>query len=615
MRTTAHSELVLYRRLLHQVTPYWPHLAGLLLLNLLSVPLLLLTPLPLKIVVDWVIGSQPLPLFLQGVGSVFSESGTGILMVSVGLVLLLAFLLYLRGLVCSVLETYTGAKLVLNFRAQLFDQAQRLSLSYHDTKGTSDSLYRIQYDAPSIQWIAVQGLLPFITSCLTLVGMIYVTAQIDWQLALVALAVAPVMFILTGVFRRRIGREWWKVKEFESLSMSVVQEVLGALRVVKAYGQEDREKERFLRHYHDNMQGQVRIASISGVLELLIGFTIAAGTAATLFIGVHHVQSGILTLGNLLLVMAYLAQLYSPLETISRKMSDLQASLVGAERAFTLLDETRDVVEKRDARPVVRASGAITFHDVSFAYPGGPPVLRNISLDVASGSRVGIRGMTGAGKTTLISLLTRFYDPTAGQVLLDGIDLRDYKVPDLRNQFAMVLQEPVLFSTSIAENIAYARPSASDNDIIAAAKAANAHEFIVRLPHGYEAPVGERGMSLSGGERQRISLARAFLKDAPILILDEPTSSVDMRTEAAIVESMERLMHGRTTFIISHRLSTLKNCDVLFVIEDGRLMSQTSAMPIAAGAAFVSGGRGAALRESTAGAQASSDLAHACWLA
>lgn len=607
MSKTAHSELVLYRRLLHQVTPYWPHLAGLLLLNLLSVPLLLLTPFPLKIVVDWVIGSQPLPLFLQGVGSVLSESGTGILMFSVGLVLLLAFLLYLRGLLCSVLETYTGAKLVLNFRAQLFDQAQRLSLSYHDTKGTSDSLYRIQYDAPSIQWIAVQGLLPFITSCLTLVGMIYVTAQIDWQLALVALAVAPVMFILTGVFRRRIGREWWKVKEFESLSMSVVQEVLGALRVVKAYGQEDREKERFLRHYHDNMQGQVRIASISGVLELLIGFTIAAGTAATLFIGVHHVQSGILTLGNLLLVMAYLAQLYSPLETISRKMSDLQASLVGAERAFTLLDETRDVVEKRDARPVVRASGAITFHDVSFAYPGGPPVLRNISLDVASGSRVGIRGMTGAGKTTLISLLTRFYDPTAGQVLLDGIDLRDYKVPDLRNQFAMVLQEPVLFSTSIAENIAYARPSASDNDIIAAAKAANAHEFIVRLPHGYEAPVGERGMSLSGGERQRISLARAFLKDAPILILDEPTSSVDMRTEAAIVESMERLMHGRTTFIISHRLSTLKNCDVLFVIEDGRLMSQTSAMPIAAGAAFVSGGRGAALRESTAGAQASSD--------
>jgi ATP-binding cassette subfamily B protein len=424
-------------------------------------------------------------------------------------------------------------------------------------------------------------MIPFITSCLALAGMIYVIAQIDWQLALVALAVAPVMFFLTGVFRQRIGREWWKVKGFESLSMSVVQEVLGALRVVKAYGQEDREKERFLRHYHDNMQGQVRIASISGVLELLIGFTIAAGTAATLFIGVHHVQSGILTLGNLLLVMAYLAQLYSPLETISRKMADLQASLVSAERAFTLLDETHDVAEKRDARPVVRASGAITFHDVSFAYPGGPPVLRNISFEVASGSRVGIRGMTGAGKTTLINLLTRFYDPTAGQVLLDGIDLRDYKVRDLRNQFAIVLQEPVLFSTSIAENIAYARPQASEAEIAGAAKLANAHDFIARLPNGYQTQVGERGMSLSGGERQRISLARAFLKDAPILILDEPTSSVDAWTEAVIVGAMERLMQGRTTFIISHRLSMLKNSDLSLVIQDGRLVPEVSVVPTA----------------------------------
>ena len=352
----------------------------------------------------------------------------------------------------------------------------------------------------------------------------------------------------------------------------MVQEVLEALRVVKAYGQEDREKERFLRHYRKNVQGQVRVASMSGVLELLIGLTVAAGTAATLFIGVQHVQSGVLTLGELLLVMAYLAQLYNPLETISRKMADLQASLVSAERAFTLLDAARDVAERRNAHPVVRASGTIAFREVSFAYPGGPPVLRTISFDVASGSRVGIRGMTGAGKTTLISLLTRFYDPMAGQVLLDGIDLRDYRLPDLRNQFAIVLQDPVLFSTSIAENIAYARPQASIEEIIEAAKLANAHEFVARLPNGYEAQVGERGMRLSGGERQRISLARAFLKDAPILILDEPTSSVDAWTEEAIVGALERLMQGRTTFIISHRLSTLKNSDVLLVIEDGRLV-------------------------------------------
>jgi len=577
---TGQSEFMLYRRLLRQVTPYWPHLIGVLVLHLLSIPLLLLAPLPLKIVVDSVIGSQPLPPLLQGVGSGLSQSSKGVLVFSVGLVVLLSFLLYLRGLLSSILETYTGERLVLAFRAKLFDHAQRLSLSYHDTKGTTDSIYRIQYDAPSIQWVAVHGVIPFLTSGLTLVGMIYVIARIDWQLALVALAVAPIMFVLTQVFRQRIGREWWKVKEYESLSMSVVQEVLGALRVVKACGQEDREKERFLRHYHKNVQGQVRLASMSGMLELLIGLTVAAGTAATLLIGVQHVQSGILTLGNLLLVMAYLAQLYSPLATISRKMADLQASLVSAERAFTLLDQTHDVAEKRDARPVVRASGAIAFRDVSFAYPGGPPALRNISFNIASGSRVGIRGMTGAGKTTLISLLTRFYDPTAGQVLLDGIDLRDYKLPDLRNQFAIVLQDPVLFSTSIAENIAYARPRASKEEIIEAAKLASAHEFVTRLPKGYETQVGERGMSLSGGERQRISLARAFLKDALTLILDEPTSAVDPDTESAIMEAMERLMRGRTTFIITHRQSLLIGCHLVLLIQDGRAhMASPSGRP------------------------------------
>jgi ATP-binding cassette subfamily B protein len=299
-----------------------------------------------------------------------------------------------------------------------------------------------------------------------------------------------------------------------------------------------------------------------------------------LYIGVQHVQSGILTLGSLLLVMAYLAQLYSPLETISKKMADLQASLVSAERAFTLLDETPDVIEKRDAQPIVRAAGAIAFREVSFAYPGGPPVLRHVWFEIASGSRVGIRGMTGAGKTTLISLLTRFYDPTAGQILLDGVDLRDYQLSALRNQFAIVLQDPVLFSTNIAENIAYARPQATHEEIIEAAKLANAHEFVTRLPNGYETQVGERGLRLSGGERQRISLARAFLKDAPILILDEPTSSVDAWTEDAIVAAMARLMQGRTTFMISHRPSTLKNSDVLLEIQDGRLVPVTSAGPV-----------------------------------
>jgi ATP-binding cassette, subfamily B, bacterial len=360
----------------------------------------------------------------------------------------------------------------------------------------------------------------------------------------------------------------------------VVQEALAAVRVVKAFGQEDREQERFLRRASEGVWARIRVAFAEGRFGLLVGLTTAVGTAAVLFIGVRHVQTGALTLGELLLVMAYLALLYAPLQTISKGTATMQSSLAGAERAFLLLDEAPDVVERPNARSVLRVSGAVAFHNVSFTYDKGHPVLHKVSFEIRPGTRLGIMGMTGAGKTTLVSLLTRFYDPTAGQILLDGVDLREYKLADLRNQFAIVLQEPVLFSSSIAENIAYARPDASEEKIKEAAKAANANEFIVSLPNGFHTLVGERGMRLSGGERQRIALARAFLKDAPILVLDEPTSSVDVQTETAIIEAMERLMHGRTTFVITHRLSALKYCDELLRIENGRLVAITPAVSL-----------------------------------
>jgi len=579
MAPARYTDLTLYRRLWRQARPYRPHIGCLFLLSLLSTPLALLTPLPLKIAVDSVIGSHPVPGFLNALlpAAVF-HSPTAMLALATGLLVVIALLSHLQGLASSALRTYTGENLVLAFRAQLFRHIQRLSLSYHDLRGTGDSVYRVQYDAPAIQWILIDGIIPFITAGFTLTGMVYVTARIDWQLALVSLAVAPVLFLVSQAYSRHLRSQWHEVVKLESSALSVVQEVLAAVRVVKAFGQEDREQERYVRHANQGVWARFRAILTEGGVGLLIGLITALGSAIVLFIGVRHVQAGTLTLGELLIAMVYLAQLYAPMQTISRNIVSLQASLVCAERAFSLLDEVPDVVEWPNARPLAHAKGAIAFRNVSFAYDGKSPVLHDISFEIGPGTSVGIAGTTGAGKTTLVSLLTRFYDPTAGQVLLDGSDLRDYKLADLRNQFAIVLQEPVLFSTSIAENIAYARPGASNRDIIEAAKAANAHQFVVGLPQGYETLVGERGMRLSGGERQRIALARAFLKDAPILILDEPTSSVDTKTEASVIEAMGRLMQGRTTLIIAHRPSALRDCALQLVIENGRLVSLTSAV-------------------------------------
>lgn len=570
-------DLRIYRRLLLQVKPYWFHIAGTFLLDLLSTPLALLTPLPLKIVVDNVIGSEALPSFLDALlPATLARSKTTLLVFAVSFVVFIAILRPLLGLASSLLRTYTSEKMVLEFRARLLHHAQCVSLSYHDSKGTFDSTYRIQYDAPAIQWTTIDGIVPLIITSLWLVGMFYVTALIDSQLALIALLVSPFLFLVTRISSGSLRTQWLDYQKFESSAMSVVQEVLGAVRVVKAFGREERERERFVHNFSKAIWIRIRVVAIQNFVSSLINLITAVGYAVILFMGVQHVQTGILTLGELLIVESYIVQLYGPLQSIGNQVTGLQRSLASAERAFLLLDQAPDVVEIKNAQPISRAKGAVTFHNVSFGFNNNQ-VLEGISFEVPAGTHLGIAGKTGAGKTTLVNLLMRFFDPTSGQILLDGVDLRDYKLADLRNQFAIVLQEPVLFSTSIAENIAYAKPDASEREIIAAAKAANAHDFISKLPQGYETQVGERGMCLSGGERQRISLARAFLKDAPILILDEPTSSVDTKTETAIMEAMERLVHGRTTFMIAHRLSTLDICDLRMEIEDGRLINLIAA--------------------------------------
>jgi ATP-binding cassette, subfamily B, bacterial len=562
------------QHLLSYLKPYSFRLAGLVSLSVLAAPIALCMPLPIKMIVDHVIGSVPVPEWLTFFfPQSMADSKTGIFILSLSLLLFFTLLNLLVQLGSWVLGESLGEKITLDLRGRLFDHAQRLSLVYHDAKGISEISYGIQNDATSIHGLVITRYGPLISATAVFVSMILVTAQISFPLAMVALAVSPVIIFLTRFHNRLFRKQWEATKQAESAALSVVEEVLGAIRVVKSYHQEKRETDRFLTRYATVAARHVLVKLTESSLGLLVGMALAVGTCCVLFIGVRQVQAGILTLGNLLLVVGYVAQLYGPLTTIGNKLVDQQDSLVSLRRAFSLLEKPPEVIERSNNPVVDRVAGAIRFRDVSFGFRNEQPVFRHTSFDIPAGTRVGIAGPTGVGKTTLIALLSRFYDPMEGEILLDGVDLRDYKLNDLRRQFAIVPQESVLFSTCIAENIAYARPDARMDEIILAAKAANAHDFIDKLPEGYQTTVGVRGMSLSAGERQRIALARAFLKDAPVLIMDEPTSSIDHATESAIMEAIDRLVKNRTSIIVAHRLNTLKNCDLRIEFIDGRLQT------------------------------------------
>lgn len=564
------SDRNLVRRVLREIRPYWRGLTGLVTLDLLATPLALLKPIPLAIAIDTVLGDDPIPGFIAAIApEALTRSDLRVLLLAALLQVAIVLFGQLQSLGAYVLNTYTGERLTRGFRAHLFSRAQQLSLLYHYRHGPTDALYRIEYDAPSVQH-TVDSALPLVSSTVMFVATIYVTARIDGQLALVALAISPVLFLLSRGYAGRIRPRYRELRELESSELSVVQEVLSAIRVVKAFGREAHERDRFVDRSNQVVRARVSLSIAEGSFGLGINLTTAVGTALVLYIGVRHVLAGALTLGQLTIVLGYLAQLYAPLRSVSQRIGDVQNSIAGVERAFELLDQPSEVEERPGARRLEHAEGALAFEDVRFSYDGQIDVLRDVTFAIEPGTRLGIAGRTGAGKTTLVSLVTRFYDPTRGRILLDGVDIRDYRVADLRDQFALVLQEPVLFSTTVRENLRYARPDARQDDIVAAARAADAHDFICALPEGYDTVVGDRGMRLSGGERQRVSLARAFLKDAPVLILDEPTSSVDRETEATIMAAMQRLMVGRTALMIAHRLSTLEHCDAVIELRDGR---------------------------------------------
>jgi len=555
---------------------YRPHLVGVALLGVIAAPLSLLQPYALKIVLDNYLGDRPVPEWLDPLvpGFLLGLDGRiGILLFAAGLVVVAALLNQGLGFSRKLLQTYTRERLVLGLRTRLVGHVERLSLSYHDQEGPSEPTFRVMMDTAVIPGLLLQGLIPSIQALALVLAIGVAIVLLSWKLALFALAVGPLLLLISWPFGRSLRRQWHAIKELDTSLLTRLQEVFAAVRLVKTYGKERRERDQLLTIAEQGLWAKVRVSVTQGKFTALTGLCTALATAGFLILGARMVKQGSMALGDLVMIAALLVQFYSPLQLLVGQVASLQSALASAERALKLLDLAPEVIERPDALPLERARGAVAFRNVGFAYEADQPVLHGVSFEVEPGARVGIAGHTGAGKTTLMNLLTRLYDPTGGAILLDGIDLRDLKVDDLRRQFAVVLQDPVLFRKSVAENINYAVPGATLAQTMEAARLANAHDFITAMPEGYGTIVGERGQRLSGGERQRISLARAFLKDAPVLILDEPTSSVDMRTESAIMEAIQRLMHGRTTFIIAHRPSTLETCEKVLVLEAGKVVA------------------------------------------
>jgi ABC-type multidrug transport system fused ATPase/permease subunit len=554
----------IYRRVFRYYSPFLPQTTAGLLLSLIGIGLNLLKPWPFKIIVDDFLRPNPTPL---------GDWHTWIPLLCLALVVI-QFLWGLVNWITNYIFVKIGLQALLKLRTDLYAYLQSLSLKYHDVRRSSDSSFRVAYDSQSIQTIYNKGFTGIFGSVITLIGTFAIMVRLDWQLTLLSLGIVPLIIVAIYFFAHRIRRESTFIQEQESAVLAQAQEGLSSIRMVHAFGREQFEVMQFHQQARQSLQANLRLTLTNVNSALVISTLMVFGTAAMYYVGTLHVLAGTLTLGTLLVFSAYLLMLYQPLESITYTAWAMEGATAGAKRCFEVLDREDDVVDSPNAVAIESAKGAIGFHNVSFGYAQDRQVLHAVDLRIEPNQMIALVGGTGAGKSTLLSLVPRFYDPTSGSVTLDGREVREVKRKSLRAQIGIVLQDTLLFSTTIRENIAYGRPEATDDEIIDAAKRAQADEFIQQLPNGYGSTVGERGGQLSVGQRQRIGIARAFLKNAPVLLLDEPTSALDPATEAAIMETIKELMRGRTTLIATHRLATIHDVDRIVVIERGRIVEQ-----------------------------------------
>jgi subfamily B ATP-binding cassette protein MsbA len=565
----------LIRRCLPLLRPYWKQICVATLAMVVEAFLSVFRPWPLKVLIDRVLSHRPSRVpFLHAWLDNAPFTRTEILYGACATTILIALLAGLLTYYFTQTMGKVGQNFVFAFRCNLFGHIQRLSLRFHDRQRTGDLTLRVMSDIKDIQDLIGGSLTVFATNVFLLAGILSLMLWVNWRFALVSLSASPLLFWTVFRYRRRIKIAQRNARKSTGILAALAQETLSSIRIVQGLSQEDKLDERFQAQSEGHHQAYLELVRYQARVVPLVDTLAAMGMAVVMWYGVNRVLAGELTTGDVVLFFAYVTNLYTPMKGLSRFLIDYDRASVAAERIAEVMLVRSDVADREGARPISRLAGSIEFRDVSFEYQPGQPVLSHVNLAIAPGEKVAFVGTTGAGKTTLVSLIPRFYDPSHGEVCIHGEDIRNYTLQSLREQISLVLQDSLLFSGTIRENIAFGRPGANDEDILAAAVTANADEFILRLPEGYETSVAERGTTLSGGQKQRIAIARAILRDAPILILDEPTSNLDSASEQIVMDALERAAAGRTTLLIAHRLSTARLADRIVVLERGRIVEE-----------------------------------------
>jgi ATP-binding cassette subfamily B protein len=566
--------------IIRRLSPFWKParmgtVAG-LALAVCGVCIELLQPWPIKWLVDYVLNRHPVPDAIASWLTALGRSSSSAVLAIALTIVILAILQKVIQLISNLLLIQAGGKLVFELRCLAFDQLHRLSLAYHDRKKVGESLYRVAYDAHAAQTLLTGAIAPMFSGVLLFLGVLVVMMRIDVLMTIITLFAAPLFLVIIKSFGPRIDANSTTYHRQEENLVASVQESLSSIRAIQAFTMEAQSSVRFRNQAGASLKRQLTLVFTQLYFSAWVGIVMAVGTAAVVYVGATRVLSGSLQVGDILVFLAYLGMLYQPVNAFCQSTSIVQSAGAQLRRVFEVIDSIPAVAERPQSRSLPSVLGDVEFRNVSFEYEKNQPVLRNLSLKIRSGSIVALVGRSGAGKTTFASLLTRFYDPARGEIFLDQTDLRDLKLDWLRRQVSVVLQDPVLFSGTIRENIAVGQPGASTEDVIKASHRAQLHEYVAGLPGGYNTIIGERGVNLSGGQRQRLSIARALLKNAPILIMDEPTSALDVQTEQGLLGAIRELIKDRTTFIIAHRLSTIRLADQIIVLEGGEVAEQGS---------------------------------------